>query len=644
MKESLRTLIVDDSEDDARLIVHELRRGGYNVDWERVETAQALRKALANGTWDLILCDFSFPHFSGEEALCIAKELGRDKPFIYVSGRMGEETAVQAMKAGAHDYIMKDNLTRLLPSIERELRESRERRRTEEAMRVSELQLRTFIDNTAALIYAKDLDGRYLMVNRQIENAFRLSREEICRRTDLEIFPKSEAEMLRKNDREVVAAGRPLEWEERFEQPDGVHTYLSVKFPLRLPSGEVYAIGGVSTDITDRKRVAEELARQKEALENANRAKDRFLAMLSHELRTPLTPIQAGIEVLQEDLEQFGPEVVAKLAPTLRMMHQNIQLERRLIDDLLHITRLAAGKIDLHMEPVDVHSAIQDALSICRVDAESQGIAIHLDLKAAEHFVKADPARLRQVIWNLIQNAAKYTPRGGDVFLSTFNTPSGELIMECRDTGIGIDPEFLQHIFTPFEQGSRNPIHSTGGIGLGLAISKGLMEMHGGTLTVESAGLNKGSTFRISLKTVPEPSTAPAPTPPPPPAPPRKPSKQTHILLVEDNDDTRNILSRLLTSRGYSVCSAHDAPSALKAVTGNSFDLVISDIGLPNISGFDLMRQIQEKTPMKGIAISGFGCDTDIEKSKDAGFAKHLIKPLDFKELEAAIQELVSCE
>ena len=265
-------------------------------------------------------------------------------------------------------------------------------------------------------------------------------------------------------------------------------------------------------DVTERKRAEEELRRAKEAAEEAGRAKDRFLATLSHELRTPLTPVLATIAYVET-----MPDLPAELREEFASIRRNVELEARLIDDLLDVTRIGQGKLELHREVVDAHAILRAALEVCQGEAEAKGLEVSLALRAKVHHVWADPVRLQQVFWNLIKNAVKFTPAGGRISLRSADAGAGRLAIEVADTGVGIEPEALPRIFDAFEQGGTAVTRRYGGLGLGLAIAKMLVELHGGSLTATSGGRAGGSLFRVELETI-----APPKDQDPPPDPVRR--------------------------------------------------------------------------------------------------------------------------
>jgi signal transduction histidine kinase/ActR/RegA family two-component response regulator len=359
----------------------------------------------------------------------------------------------------------------------------------------------------------------------------------------------------------------------------------------------------------------------------SNMAKDQFLAMLSHELRTPLTPVLASALALESETE-----LPKDIQESLQMIRRNVELEARLIDDLLDLTRIDRGKVQLNFEIVDAHTLLQNALEICQPEIDRKHLRPSLNLRAKKVHMRADPARLQQIFWNLINNAVKFTSRDGQITITTSNDSDGQLRVEIADTGIGIEAEALPKIFDAFEQGGRTQL---GGLGLGLAISKTLVEAHQGTITAQSDGRNKGSTFTLFFPTreIAHAQVAPAVSPM---------SPQRHrmrILLVEDHEDTNRSLTNLLRRRGYHVHSAHNFQSALELSEKVDFDVLVSDLGLPDGNGIDLMREISAKQPLVGIALTGFGMEADILRSREVGFQHHLVKPIDLNKLDALIQE-----
>jgi signal transduction histidine kinase/CheY-like chemotaxis protein len=374
-----------------------------------------------------------------------------------------------------------------------------------------------------------------------------------------------------------------------------------------------------------------QLRRAVEDARQANEAKDRFLAALSHELRTPLTPVLLSVGGMEAD-----PGLPAPVRAELAMIRRSIALETRLIDDLLDISRMVTGKLVLQVGPVAAHPVLRDVAEMLAGEFREKAVTLRCDLAAADDVLAADATRLQQVAWNLLKNAAKFTPAGGTAAIRTGNPRPGLLRVEVTDTGIGIDATTLPTLFAAFQQGGPAITQEFGGLGLGLAICKALVEMHGGTLTAASEGRGKGACFTIDLPTAPAAARLPAGVSPRASAP--AVPQSLRLLLVEDNDVTLRTLRRLLEGTGHRVAAAGTVAAALQAARDGAFDLLLSDIGLPDGSGLDLLKGLRDAGHrMPAIALTGFGMHADIERSKAAGFAAHLTKPVDLQELEAAI-------
>ena len=392
---------------------------------------------------------------------------------------------------------------------------------------------------------------------------------------------------------------------------------------------------------------AEQQARA--AAEQANKAKDLFLAALSHELRTPLTPVLAILSSLRENAA-----LPPALAEDLETVRRNIELEARLIDDLLDLTRITRGKLELRCERVRLHRMIEDATNACLPDLQAKHLNLVRDFASEKATILADSARITQILWNLLKNAIKFTPEGGTITIRSRTKPAdGIATVEIEDTGIGIGPAQLDRVFDAFEQGNRQITRQFGGIGLGLAISQAIAESHQGTLSVLSEGEGRGSTFRLTLPFdgCDEDEIATTGTPNPVqsstvPASGERLQRPLRILLVEDHADTAAVLARLLHRMGHDVLAAGDVATALalakKEMPIAPIDVVMSDLGLPDGSGLDLMRQLSADYGLRGIALSGFGMDSDLEESITAGFWRHLVKPINIATLRATLVEMTN--
>jgi signal transduction histidine kinase/CheY-like chemotaxis protein len=374
-----------------------------------------------------------------------------------------------------------------------------------------------------------------------------------------------------------------------------------------------------------------ELTEQAEA---ANRAKDTFLAVLSHEMRTPLSPVVMAISAIETDAD-----LPDKFRDDVAMVRRNIDLEVKLIDDLLDLSRVTSGKLRLRLQPVRLHELVDHVLRSNVGETYGKRLRVRAELHAQNDRLTADPTRIQQVIWNLVRNAVKFTPEDGEVVVRTWNADGdARLLIEVRDTGMGIDPGFLPRVFDAFRQGETVATRQFGGMGLGLAVAKAVMEMHGGIITAASDGPDRGAVFTLALNTDSPAERVEAPSRSSAAAPGRRPSLR--VLVVEDHADAARVLSRLLRDAGYEVGVAGSAADALRLAAGRPFDVMVSDIGLPDATGHELMRQVRDRHGIKGIALSGYGMEDDVLKSRDAGFAEHIVKPVNFTDLQAVIQRV----
>jgi two-component system CheB/CheR fusion protein len=502
-----------------------------------------------------------------------------------------------------------------------------------------EAELRSITSNIPDIIARFDRAQRYVFINDSVTAATGRPPSDFIGHTLRELgIPLSLCEMWDAAIAKVFASGETQVRQFEYESIAGPRRY-EVKFvPERRADGVVEHVLGVTSDVTTAWHAAQELARARDAAETASAAKDHFLAVLSHELRTPLAPVRLALSMWEADAGALPPRVREELA----MVRRNVDLECRLIDDMLDLNRIAKGKLDLQLGRIDLHEELRHALRTVAPEAESKGIELRQELGARRPHVMADAARLQQVLWNVLKNAVKFTPSGGSVTVQTLDAPNGRARVAVRDTGAGIDPEAIARIFHPFEQASELVTRQFGGLGLGLAISRAIVEMHGGTLRAHSDGPGKGSTFELDL------ASADGPLPATPATPARATdgsngdARRLRILIVEDHKDTAHIMRRLLGSFGYEVEIVGSVAEALAAWHPGRFDVVISDIGLPDGSGHDLMRSLAAAGPTVGIALTGYGMEEDIRAGSDAGFAAYLTKPVSIEQLELTIRRVMA--
>jgi len=424
--------------------------------------------------------------------------------------------------------------------------------------------------------------------------------------------------------RAALEAGPAYENEFRILRPDGRIHWIAVKGRvLRDADGKAVRMIGVATDVTQRRELEEELRRRVQQLADADRRKDEFLAMLSHELRNPLAPLSTALHLL--------PVATEKRDELLAMADRQVRQLVRLVDDLLDVSRITGGKIALRKERVALADVVARAIETTRPLVQSRGHDLTVSLSAAPVGLEADPARLAQVVANLLSNAAKYTPPGGRIWL-TAEAAGDEVVIRVRDTGAGLAPEFVPNVFDLFVQGDISLDRTRGGLGIGLTIVRRLVELHGGRVEAQSPGIGKGSEFIVRLPRVP--TAAPAT---------RAVAAASHdgarplgVLVVEDNEDAAEGLAMILRLWGHDVHVAHDGAAALEAVERHTPDVVLSDLGLPGMSGYELAQRLRQR-PGFGravlIALSGYGRDEDRRRAVEAGFDHHLVKPPDLDTL-----------
>jgi signal transduction histidine kinase/DNA-binding NarL/FixJ family response regulator len=479
----LRALIVEDSLDDTYFVIRHLMKGGFEPEYLVVKDGPELRQALDTREWDVILCDYSLPGFDAFGALRIVKETSLDLPFIVVSGSIDQETAVAAMKAGAHDYLLKDNLIRLVPAIRRELQEARSR-------------------------YSRKLAERELAAVKE-ELAIQLADMTCLHQLSLRL---STARDLQQVTNEIVTGIQTLLGAEKVtlwlngspDEPDESSGHDVTLFTRSgEPLGRVGVRLGRSAGLSEREqRLLELYTRQArdvldivrlyEKAQEANRLKDEFVAMVSHELRTPLTPIMGAVHLIRSAADK---EMVAR---ALEMVERNVKSQAQIIEDLLDVSRIAAGKLRLRLTYIDIKNVVDSALATVKPAAEGKGIQLSVVFADREGVVLGDSGRLQQVIWNLLSNAVKFTPPGGMVQIETRNK-DGILEICVTDSGTGIPADFLPFVFDRFRQADGSTTRAHGGLGLGLSIVRQVVELHGGDVHASSPGRGQGATFIVRL-------------------------------------------------------------------------------------------------------------------------------------------------
>jgi len=500
---------------------------------------------------------------------------------------------------------------------------------SQEALQHERAFLRQVIDAAPSMIFVKDREGRYLLGNEAVAQAYGIRPESLVGLTDENLNPNDdEVTRFYQDDLDVINNRKPKRiLEDKLTHADGsVHWYSAVKIPLLDDDASCNKLLGVATDITDRKRA-------EEALQLADRRKDEFLAMLAHELRNPLAPIRNAVQLLKMK-EASDPT----LTWSRNVIDRQVTHLARLLDDLLDVARIMQGKITLKTERFELVDIVNNAVEASYPLIESRSQDLIISKATTPQWIEGDRVRLAQALSNLLNNAAKYTSEGGKITLSTMEEGSNAVI-EIRDTGIGIAPDTLPHIFDLFTQADHSLAHSQGGLGIGLTLVRQLVEIHGGTITAASDGIGQGSLFTVRLPTLSMDSTASKPALPES----ELPISQFRILVVDDYTDAAESLTMLLQAEGHEVEMANCGIKAIELAQVFHPQVVLLDIGLPDLDGYEVAKRLRALPETRNtilIALTGYGQTEDREFSKSAGFNYHLLKPLNFEELSTLLTTL----
>jgi len=659
----LKILMLEDSKFDAEFVSEFVHVNYPNARLMLVADEAGFTSALTQGLegepYDLVLSDYEVPGYGGPYALDFARAHAPHTPFIFVSGVIGEENAVDLLKRGATDYVSKNRLSRLPIVIDRALREVAEREARDRAERLlykADAIYGRVVD--ALNDYAVILLDRHGVVrdwNRGATAIFGWTREQMLGSEVGRLFTEQDR-AAGAPEQELAAARRhgsasDDRWLRRADgsvlRADGVLTALH---DPDEHGGEVNGFCKIVRDGTRAYEAAEALRLAKDEAEQANLTKDRFLAVLSHELRTPLSPIASAAQLLEQEAV-----VPAKYRELLPMIRRNVALEARLIEDLLDLTAISAGKVTLKLAPVDVRRLVDVVTTMVGESVRDKRIALTTLWSATRNRVLGDEARLQQVLWNVVRNAVKFTPEDGRIELHVDNDGS-RLRIRCIDSGIGIAQDAQDKIFSAFEQADQEVSKRFGGLGLGLSIAQGLVAQHGGTLAVASPGVGQGATFTLMLETLSDASlcaTAGADagvdtdastaqvgaTAARPPAA-ASAEHPLRMLLVEDNEDAAFAMTMAFEYYGYEVTHAPTLRRALAVASEAAFDVVVTDLGLPDGNGIELGQAIGHRVPL--IALSGFGSTEDLRRTAEAGFAEHLVKPAAPQDIHDTVMKVLA--
>jgi PAS domain S-box-containing protein len=643
--ENVKTAILQTSLDGFIVMDHE----GKIIDWNpAAESIFGATRAevLGRGLGDTIVPKYlREAHHRGLARYMATRE----------SRILGSRLELPALRADGTEFPVELSITYIRgtepPMFAGFVRDITERKRNELALKAatekaeaaalavaeSAERFRVLSEVVSLQVWTATPEGALDYVNAECVEYFGVPVEQVLGDRWAQFVHPDDLPIAQKNWGHSLGTGEPYEVEFRLRRADDVYRWFLVRAEaMRSPGGAIVKWFGTNTDIDDLKEA-------KTQAERASRAKDDFLAALSHELRTPLTPVLLNAAALRED-ERLPADVRAQLA----MMERNIGLEARLIDDLLDLTRIAKGKLHLRPQLCDAHSLIDLAIDIIREEAQRKLITIRANLAAQKSGLHVDPSRFEQVMWNLLRNAVKFTPAYGSITVVTRDIAGADgsawLSIEVADSGIGIDAAAIERIFEPFEQAQVGE-HRFGGVGLGLSIARAIVLMHGGAIRAGSEGAGKGAVFTsewpgatlppggaVDLRETPDGALTEANGAKSSPV-----ANPLRLLLVEDNQSTLQVLTRLLSRSGHYVVSAATVADALASAEREPFDGVISDLGLPDGTGHELMKELSDRYQLRGIALTGYGMEEDMQRSVEAGFIMHIIKPVDVNQLRHAL-------
>ncbi len=507
-----------------------------------------------------------------------------------------------------------------------------ERKQIESALRESELNFRTLADSMPQIFWTARPDGFLDYYNQRWFDYTGMNLEQTIGWGWEPVLHPDDVQMCVDVWSESVRTGNEYSIEYRFNRASDAQYrwFLGRAIPLRDENGQIVKWFGSSTDIHDQK-IARKVAEQ------ANRIKDEFLAVLSHELRTPLNPILGWVKILQKDRDKLNPKQI-ELA--LETIERNAKLQTQLIDDLLDISKIIRGKLSLNEAPLNLATVIEAALETVRLAAEAKSITIHTAKSSEVGIVNGDAGRLQQVVWNLLSNAVKFTPSGGHIWI-TLTQVENHAQIQIKDSGKGINKEFLPYLFDHFRQEDSATTRKFGGLGLGLAIVRQIAELHGGTVKADSAGEAQGAIFTVeiptssiknSTETLSEVNQPPSNL------------NGINILVVDDEVDSLQLIAFILEQEGAKITTATSASAALESITKSIPDLIISDIGMPEMDGYELIQRIRASEKSKSIpaiALTAYANETDEQKAITAGFQKHVSKPIDTNTVIDMVVELV---
>ena len=639
----LRLLVVEDSDDDYEILLRELKRGGLDLVAERVMTAPGLAAALER-PWDLMITDWMVPGFGGLAALEMAAVSHKDLPCIVISGTPNEDEAVAALRAGALDFISKDRPLRFVPAVERALREATGRRAriaVERELRLSEERYRSAFEIAPEALYTFDLESLHVVdANHAAVRLFGRSVTEL-RDVDLgTLSPETLPDGRRTRDvaREFIDHVRsgtkvaPFEWAYTHSNGEVIPVELHLVL-LTSATGRLMRVTAI--DLRERRKLEAirlrtiELELQNRRIQEANRLKSEFLANMSHELRTPLNAIIGFAELLHDGQVDPGSDEHHEFLGDILTSGRHLL---QLINDVLDLAKVEAGKLDFRAEPVDLELVIGEVVAITRTTAATKRIVVSVEIDASVTDIVLDPARFKQVAYNFLSNALKFTPEHGRVTIRVVPADVHTFRLEVEDTGVGIATPDLDRLFVEFQQLEAGINKRHQGTGLGLALVRRLVEAQGGTVGVRST-VGVGSTFHARLPRRARGGVVDARL-----APPMTWTGKRTVLVVEDDARDRDLIVETLSAAGYDTDVAGTGKEAIARCREHAFDAVTLDLLLPDMSGLELLNSLRVACQMRSTPIIVVTIVPDVKVV--AGFAVHdvLHKPLDREALLTALE------
>jgi PAS domain S-box-containing protein len=643
----LRILLIDDNPGDRLLAVRALKQEFADLQVQEVIQAKDLEQGLEDGQFDLVITDYQLRWSDGLAVLRTIKLRYPDCPVIMFTNSGTQEIAVEAMKAGLDDYVIKSsNRYKRLPiAVGRALEQAEAQRKAA----TLEVRFQSLLNQLNVGIYRMTSDGILLEGNPAFLRLLGLaSLTDIPANLRIESYfqPADYAELLDQLQQGTNLYNRDIQ----LRRADGTWRWVRVSKTATIINGTTI-IDGLMEDINDRKQAEQEreqlLRREqqvREAAEAANRIKDEFLAILSHELRSPLNPILGWTKLLRSrDVDE------PTMAHALEVIERNTRLQAQLIEDLLDVSRILRGKLSLAVSSVDLAMVITAALETVHLAADAKSIQIQTQLEPIAEPVAGDAGRLQQIVWNLLSNAVKFTPEGGRIEVHLKQVDSHAQI-QVKDTGKGIHPAFLPHVFDYFRQADSTTTREFGGLGLGLAIVHHLVELHGGTVWADSPGEGHGATFTVRLplfRRKGEDEKGQKGNSHPHISSPPHPLTGLRILVVDDDPDTRDFLTFVMEQHGATVTAAASVQAALTCLEQVQPDLLLSDIGMPEADGYTLIQQVKVWAANQGktipaIALTAYASQADQQRAIAAGFQRHLTKPIEPERLVREILQLMA--